>query len=229
MTLGKMFEETAQRFPRKCAIKFQKQKISYREMRGMVNRTAHGFLALGLQKGDRVGILAENCPEYIITYFAVLEFGGIAVPINNFLTGNEVKYIIDNCEVKVLVTAKKFLRALQPVLPRIESLRHVIIINDPEQKAYMSFAQLQESRSSEPVQADISPKDLAVFIYTSGTTGHPKGAMLSHSNLVSNTKSSAEVFRVVPKDKFLLFLPMFHSFTFTTCVLLPVIAGATII
>ena len=229
MTLGKMLEDSAQRFPRKCAIKFQKRKISYRELNEAANKAAHGLLALGLSKGDRIGILCENCPEYIISYFATLKFGGVAVPINSFLTGNEVKYIVDNCGIKVLVTSKKFLRTLQPVLGQMESIKRLVVINDPDQSEHMTFQALSQSGSSENVIADVSPDDLAVFIYTSGTTGHPKGAMLSHGNLVSNAEDSSEVFKVVPKDKFLLFLPMFHSFTFTTCVLLPILSGSTII
>ena len=229
MTLGTMLEETAQRFPRKCAVKFQKKKISYRGLNESVNKAAHGLAALGLNKGDRIGILSDNCPEYIMTYFAILKFGGIAVPINSFLTGKEIKYIVDDCGIKVLFTSKKFLRTLQSVLPQMGSLKRVIVINDPDQTEHMSFEQLLESGSAENIQADISLDDLAVFIYTSGTTGHPKGAMLSHNNLFTNTQDAAETFQVVPKDKFLLFLPMFHSFTFTTCVLLPLIQGSTII
>ncbi|PIE28999.1 long-chain fatty acid--CoA ligase [candidate division KSB3 bacterium] len=229
MTVGKMLEESAQRFPRKCAIKFQKRKISYRELHELSHRAAHGLLALGLSKGDRVGIFSDNCPEYIISYFAALAFGGVAVPINSFLTGNEVKYIVDNCGIKVLVTSKRFLRTLQPVLQQMESLKRVIVIDGPDQSEHMAFATLLQSSRTEPPCHDLSSDDLAVFIYTSGTTGHPKGAMLSHGNLVSNTEDSLEVFNVVPKDKFLLFLPMFHSFTFTTCVLLPILSGSTIV
>ncbi|MCP4397087.1 MAG: long-chain fatty acid--CoA ligase [bacterium] len=229
MTLGKMLEDSAQRYPRKCAIKFQKQKISFSELNETANRVAGGLLALGLSKGDRVGIFSDNCPEYIISYFATLKFGGIVVPVNSFLTGNEVKFIVDNCGIKVLMTSKKFLRTLQPVLDQMESIKRVIVLNDPEQSEHMPFEMLSQSGASENVVADVSPDDLAVFIYTSGTTGHPKGAMLSHGNLSSNTQDAVELFKVVPKDKFLLFLPMFHSFTFTVCVLLPIMVGSTII
>ena len=229
MTLGKMLEDAVQRNPRKCAIKFNKRKISYRELNESVNKAAHGLISLGLQKGDRIGILSENCPEYIMTYFAALKFGGIAVPINSFLTGNEIKYIVDNCQIKVLVASKKFLRTIQPVLPQMESLVKVIVINDPEQTEHMSFTALMESGSPENVQADVSEEDLAVFIYTSGTTGHPKGAMLSHFNLVSNANGSTQATHFSEKDKVLLFLPMFHSFTFTVCVLTPIRNAATII
>lgn len=229
MTLGKMLEDTAQRAPRKCAIKFQKKKITYRELNESVNRAAHGFVSLGLQKGDRVGIFCDNCPEYIMSYLAVSKFGGIVVPINNFLTGNEVKYIANDCQIKVLITSKKFLRTVQPVLPQMESVKHVVVINDPEQKEHTTFAQLLESGSPENIHADVSPDDLAVFIYTSGTTGHPKGAMLSHNNLFSNVRDGCQAINIVKKDKFLLFLPMFHSFTFTVCVLIPIYASATIV
>lgn len=229
MTLGKMLEETAQRFPRKCAIKFEKRKISYQELNTSVNKASHSLLTLGLEKGDRVGILSDNCPEYIISYFAILKFGGIAVPINSFLTGNEIKYIVNDCQIKVLITSKKFLRTIQPVVSQMPSIVKIIVINEAGQNEHMSFESLLASGKPENVQAEIEEHDLAVFIYTSGTTGHPKGAMLSHYNLFMNVVDCVQVFKVVPKDKFLLFLPMFHSFTFTVCVLLPLKAGSTII
>lgn len=229
MTLGKMLEESAQRYPRRCAIKFQKRKISYQELNESVNRVSHGFVASGLQKADRVGIFCENCPEYIITYFSVLKLGGIAVPINSFLTGNEVKYIANDCQIKVLVTSKKFLRTVQPVLSQMESVKHVIVVGDSEQTEHTSFDTFLESGSPENIQADVLADDLAVFIYTSGTTGHPKGAMLSHNNLYSNIQGAAEATHFKAKDKLLLFLPMFHSFTFTVCVLTPILLGAMIV
>ena len=229
MTLGKMLEATAQRLPRKCAIKFQKRKITFRELNELVNRAAQGLSKLGLQKSDKVGILSENCPEYVVTYFAALKIGGIAVPINSFLTGREIKYIVDNCQIKILVTSKKFLRTLQAVLPQMASLTRVIVIDEVEQNDYLAFAALLESGSPENVAADVAPDDVAVFIYTSGTTGHPKGAMLSHRNLYSNANDSSVAMKFFENDKLLLFLPMFHSFTFTVCVLTPILKGATIL
>jgi long-chain acyl-CoA synthetase len=229
MTLGRMLEDTASRMPRKCAIKFQKHKISYRQVNETVNKLAHGFRTLGLEKGDRVGILSENCPEYIFSYFGILKLGGIAVPINSFLTGNEVKYIANDCQIKVLIVSQKFLQTVQPVLSQMPSIRHVVVISDVGQQEHTPFAKLLESGSPENIHADVADDDLAVFIYTSGTTGHPKGAMLTHNNLVSNARDSVTSMFFVSKDKILLFLPIFHSFTFTVCVLVPVYTGATII
>jgi long-chain acyl-CoA synthetase len=229
MTLGSMLEDTARRMPRKCAIKFQKQKIRYRQLNESVNRLAHGCKTLGIEKGDRVGILSENCPEYIISYFAVSRLGGIVVPINSFLTGNEVKYIANDCQIKVLFISTKFLQTVQPVLSQMTSIQHVVVINDSEQREHPSFAKLLESGSPESISIDGAEDDFAVFIYTSGTTGHPKGAMLTHKNLICNAQDSTAAMQITSKDKILLFLPMFHSFTFTVCVLIPVLIGATII
>jgi long-chain acyl-CoA synthetase len=88
---------------------------------------------------------------------------------------------------------------------------------------------LTESGSTENIKADVTDEDLAVFIYTSGTTGHPKGAMLTHKSLISNAQDGSQAIEIVSQDKFLLFLPMFHSFTFTVCVLIPILKGSTIV
>ena len=230
MTLGQMLEATARRLPRKCAIKFSGRKISYHELNESVNSISHNLLALGLKKGDRVGIFSENCPEYIMTYFGALKIGGIAVPINSFLTGNEVKYIVDNCQIQVLVTSSKFLKTLQPVLSQMASIKKLIVIGEERDTAeYLSFATFLKNDNANSPESPVSEDDLAVFIYTSGTTGHPKGAMLTHRNLVCNAQDSAAATDFREKDKILIFLPLFHSFTFTVGVLTPVFLGSTVL
>ncbi len=230
MTLGQMLEATARRLPRKCAIKFSGRKISYHELNESVNSISHNLLALGLKKGDRVGIFSENCPEYIMTYFGALKIGGIAVPINSFLTGNEVKYIVDNCQIQVLVTSSKFLKTLQPVLSQMASIKKLIVIGEERDTAeYLSFATFLKNDNANSPESSVSEDDLAVFIYTSGTTGHPKGAMLTHRNLVCNAQDSAAATDFREKDKILIFLPLFHSFTFTVGVLTPVFLGSTVL
>lgn len=230
MTLGQMLEATAQRLPRKCAIKFSGRKISYNELNESVNKISHNLLSLGLKKGDRVGIFSENCPEYIMTYFGALKIGGIAVPINSFLTGAEVKYIVDNCQIQVLVTSSKFLKTLQPVLSQMSSVKKLIVIGEErDTPEYLAFATLLKNEKANNPESPVSEDDLAVFIYTSGTTGHPKGAMLSHRNLVCNARDSTAATDFRERDKILVFLPLFHSFTFTVGALIPISLGSTII
>ena len=237
MTLGKMLEESAQQFPNKAAIKygqhtfigFGKPTVTFRQLDASANKVARGLQALGIEKGDRIGIFGENCPEYIMAYFGIVKAGGIAVPINSFLTGSEVEYIANDCQVNVLFLSKKFLKTVNPVLAHMTSVKHLVVLDDPEEQEHTPFAQLLNKNTAEPLTLKVDADDLAVFIYTSGTTGHPKGAMLTHRNLVSNAESSIKALKVLEKDKILLFLPMFHSFAFTVCVLLPIRIGASII
>lgn len=236
-TLGKMLAESAQRAPNKAAIKYGKHRVlgfgkpvlTFQQLDASANKVARGLQALGIEKGDRVGIFGENCPEYIMGYFGIAKIGAIAVPINSFLTGSEVEYIANDCELKVLLLSKKFVKSVKPVLDQMTSLKHLVVLDDPDEQEHTPFARLLADNSAEPLDVEVTESDLAVFIYTSGTTGHPKGAMLTHRNLISNVESSIEALKVVKKDKILLFLPMFHSFTFTVCVLLPIRLGATIV
>jgi len=228
MTLGQMLEETVGRHPQRVAIQFNKQKITFRQLNDAVNRASQALLKLEVQEGDKVGILLENKPEYIISYFATLKVGGVVVPLNTFLSGAELAYIMNNCQLKVLVTSEKFLKTIQPVLPQVLSLKYTILVG-VDTGEFLSFSKWVEAEPTTPPGTQVDPESLAVLLYTSGTTGHPKGVMLSHTNLYSNVLSSTQAFKVTQRDRFLLFLPLFHAFTFTVCVLAPVYAGGRII
>ena len=180
----------------------------------MVSLCAGGLKAVGLQAQGRAAILMENCPEYIITYFAILRAGGIAVPINTFLTADEISYILRDSGSKILIYSDGF-------SSHIEKIKGSV----PELTA-LKFNEIPREDTGPSVIFD---SDVAVFLYTSGTTGFPKGAMLTHTNLVSNAEASVKALQVSRRDRFLLFLPLFHSFAFTACVLVPLYSGAGII
>lgn len=228
MTLGQMVEKTAERFPHHIAIKFGKQKITFRQLDEAVNRLSQALLKRDIQEGDKVGILLENKPEYIISYFAILKIGGVVVPLNTFLTGAELAYIMKDCQLKAIITSEKFLQTLQPILPQVLSLKYTIVVGN-DTKEFLSLNRLMETELPVSPGKKLNPENLAVLIYTSGTTGHPKGVMLSHKNLYSNIESCIQAFKFSHKDRFLLFLPLFHAFTFTVCVLAPIYGGARII
>lgn len=228
MTLGQVLEEITKKYPQQIAIKFGKQKITYQQLNRLANRASHALLNLGIQKGDRIGILLENRPEYIISYFSVLQIGGVVVPLNTFLAGAELLYIMNDCQLKVLITSEKFLKTIKPILPQLLSLKYTILVGSPAED-FLVFDKLLEVESEESLKSQMDPENLAVMIYTSGTTGHPKGVMLSHKNLYSNIISCIQAFKVTQKDRFLLFLPLFHAFTFMVCVLVPIYCGTRII
>lgn len=156
----------------------------------------------------------ENCPEYIITYFAILRAGGITVPLNTFLTPDEISYILRDAGTKILIYSDSFSSHIEKIKGSVPGLTALKFDDIPRE---------------ETTPSNLFDSDVAVFLYTSGTTGFPKGAMLTHTNLVSNAEASVKALQVTQRDRFLLFLPLFHSFAFTACVLVPIYSGASII
>jgi len=239
MRLGDALDLSARKKPSKPAIIFQGIKYSYQQLKDMVNRLSGALVEMGVKQGDRIAILLTNSPEYIVSYFAIARIGGVIVPINNFLKGDEIQYILNDCKVTCFITSKDYLEKLKDVLPDLKFIRHIISIQDepeifpfPQKDTGISFHLLPKLLEKDPllvVERNIAPDNLAVIIYTSGTTGFPKGAMLTHQNLISNAISCLKAIKVVEKDRFLLFLPMFHSFTQLVCIVLPVYNANTII
>ncbi|MBI5739303.1 MAG: long-chain fatty acid--CoA ligase [Nitrospirae bacterium] len=214
MTLSKLLSEKAKESPAKTCLKFGGRKITYAGMDDGVSRAAGGLVALGLKAGDRTGILMDNCPEYIVSYFAILRAGGVAVPLNTFLTPEELSFILNDSGCRLLIYGSRFVPYAEILGKQVPGL----IVTD--------FRGIPGGEAG-PSCAD--QDDLAVLLYTSGTTGFPKGAMLTHRNLISNAEACKKVMHLSGRDRILLFLPLFHSFSFTVCVILPIFAGAQII
>lgn len=214
MTLSTLLSNRAKETPEKICIRFEKRRLTYSEIDRLVTLIAGGLSGMGLNPQDRAAILMENCPEYIISYFAILRSGGIAVPINTFLTAQEVSYILRDSGCKFLIYGDKFSSYIETIRTHIPDIKPLMFDEIPEKELA-------------PYQAD--EDEIAVFLYTSGTTGFPKGAMLTHKNLLSNASSCMKVMNLSSRDRVLLFLPLFHAFTFTVCVIVPIYAGSRIV
>ncbi len=216
LTLDKLLTERAAQHSRKICIKFEGRKLSYSELDNLVGLYAGGLRIMGLKNGERVMILMNNCPEYIVAYFAILRAGGVALPVNTFLTPNEISYILRDSECSMLVYGEGFGPHLEKIKNDFPILKAVRCGDIPQERA-------------EPSHTAAADDDVAVLLYTSGTTGFPKGAMLTHRNLISNAEAIMKVVQLSFRDRILLFLPLFHSFSFTVCVILPIYAGAGIV
>ncbi len=227
MTLTEMLEKSIRKYGKRYAILFKKERITYKELGERVDRLASGLMRKGARKGDRIGILLGNCPEFIVSYFAILKMGGIVIPLNNFLKGEELRHTLNDAGVSTLITSKGFMKTVGPLRPRLEELERIIISNKSSISGTVTLEELVTPGISF-IFPEVAETETAVIIYTSGTTGYPKGACLSHNNLISNTISSAEAAQLRPRDNFLLVLPMFHSFTTTVCILVPLYLGAKI-
>lgn len=203
----------------KPALYWARQQYSYRrflEQAGWVAGQLQG--PLGVRPGDRVAIWMRNRPEFVPALFGCFAAGAVAVPVNNFLKPLEVSYLLEDAGVNVLLTdhaADEHLAALLALRPGLRVLRAE---DFPPENSLAGFQPTPRART-----------DLAVLIYTSGTTGKPKGAMLTHGNLLHNVESCRQILQVVEVDRLVLMLPMFHSFMLTVCILLPLMTGGSIV
>ncbi|MFH1259054.1 MAG: long-chain fatty acid--CoA ligase [Elusimicrobiota bacterium] len=248
MLLGKMLEETVKEYPSKVALFFKGKEITYQQLNEQIDFLALALRALGIKKGDKAGIYLRNCPEFVVYYFALAKIGAVAVPINFLLKPDEIKYIFNDSQTVMVLTSPVYLDTIHKVKPELPKLRHIVITGDQEQKDTLLLEKLikatlkgcpteeEEQTTTKNVgqgfslaDKELSDDETVTIIYTSGTTGKPKGAMLTHKNFYANIRSCQQATEVTAKDNFLCLLPMFHSFAWTACVLLPLNIGSKIV
>lgn len=221
MNLAQCLLSSAQSHPDKIAIYYGETRITYRALLGQTLAVSSWLRAtFGIRPGDRVGLWLRNRPEFVPALLGALHAGAIVVPINSFLKPDELGYLVDDAGLTAILSDDAMLKDLHQVLPGRTHVRLGSVDTLPSLPAPDSLDDSGPKRTSE---------DLAMLIYTSGTTGRPKGAMLTHGNLLHNVESCRKILEVVELDRFILLLPMFHSFMLTVCVLLPVATAGSIV
>ncbi len=243
-TLPELFLQAIERHDRPDLMRYKAggdwAKIPAREFREEVELAAHGLIDLGIQAGDRIALLSENRPGWALADLATLSVGAWVVPIYTSLPPDEVQYILEDSGARACVvsTAPQLAKVLE-VRDRCPSLSWVISLEpvDREEERLLTARQLvergREARASRPAAVDerragIQPEETATILYTSGTTGRPKGVMLSHRNLVTNTIDALESLEITPSDLHLSWLPLSHSFERTAGYYIMLHAGVSI-
>lgn len=211
----------------KTAVIQGQRKVCYGEINQGVSRLASFLLKSGIRPGDRVGILSENSPEYIISYLGIQKAGGISVDINHQYSAHEVKKILDNCLASILLVENKYFKVAVETLKGAPFVKTVIIIASQNKgllpvltmrekiSAHIDLFILEDIIRNDDVSGrfpELSGKDIASIIYTSGTTGEPKGVMLSHENFISNADSIIEYLHLTEDDKAMVVLPFCYSY-----------------
>ena len=228
MTIATMVEAVVARYGRKKCLTYERHNYTYKVVNQKANQVAHGLHRLGVTRGSRVGLLLSNCPEYIFTYLGVIKLGGMNVPMNTFLSPEETQFILNDCEMSVVVTEPKFYQTLKPLLPQLPYLKHIILL-EADVPGTIPFQQFEREAIANPAWEPPHNADIAAIHYTSGTTGHPKGAMLSHKNLLAAIDSNTDVIKISERDRIIVFLPLFHVFSFVVCILATFSHGTRII
>ena len=186
MNVSQLLTKSAKTFPENLALVHGPKSLTYAQFNARVNRLANALCRLGIQQGDNVAILQYNYPETLESIFACFKVGCGAVPINFRLHPNEFAFIIDHSEAKAVILSPEFNEAIIGIRERIPNVRHLITLSCA-QGEILDYEELLPVESDQFRDADVQPDDLAWLFYTSGTTGMPKGAMLTHRNLIATT------------------------------------------
>ncbi|MFM0137035.1 AMP-binding protein [Caballeronia grimmiae] len=255
-TVSRFLLETVERFPDRPAVVFREQGIrwTWREFAHEVDVLASGLLALGLKAGDRVGIWSPNRVEWLLTQFATARMGAVLVNINPAYRLAELEYALNKVGCKAIVAAEqfkssKYLEMLQTLAPeladaepnalhaaRLPELRAVIRMGAAVTPGMLNFEDVMakgraavDTANLDALEAKLAPDDAINIQFTSGTTGNPKGATLTHRNIVNNARYIAMAMRLTEEDSLCIPVPLYHCFGMVLAVLACVSTGAAMI
>jgi acyl-CoA synthetase (AMP-forming)/AMP-acid ligase II len=252
-TIPRLVRGAAERFGDRSAIEDGETTLSFTELAESSLRAARSFRALGLEPGDRVAIWAPNIHEWIVSAIGAQSAGGVLVPINTRLKGEEAGYILARSRARVLCTVGEFLETDYPALLRralggaerrrpiasLPDLERIVLLRPGGEGAAdgttLAWPELLELSSKVPRDealrraASVSPDDLSDILFTSGTTGHPKGVMTTHGQNLRCFWTWSEIVGLREGDRYLVVNPFFHGFGYKAGWLSALMRGATVI
>ncbi len=253
--IGQVLDDTADKYPERDAlvVKHENRRFTYRQLKQEVELAARGLLSLGIKKGDRIGIWSTNSSEWVITQFATAKIGAILVNINPLNRAFELKHVLQQSECQTLLLIDGFRDAnyvsiLREICPELESsipgdlqsknlpdLRTIVFIGTSAATGMFSWEELLRRGQTTSLdelrqrESELEFDDPINIQYTSGTTGLPKGAMLSHHNIVNNAQFIAAALRLSSEDRLCIPVPFYHCFGMVLGNMACVVSGATMI
>jgi malonyl-CoA/methylmalonyl-CoA synthetase len=227
MSFLNTFTDNARSYPDKVALEFidpPLQRVTYAELDELVGRTASYLQSLGLQPGDRVALQLSKCLEFILLHLATMQLGAISLPLNLAYPPDELKYFLEDSGAKLFFALDSSKDKIQTILPELPDLQECIFLNPSKPDEFLSLITNYQSPHGLPLRGlrdtflenhselldHQANDDTAIIIYTSGTTGRPKGAEITHGNLISNLQSLHVAWGWRPDDILLHILPIFH-------------------
>jgi long-chain acyl-CoA synthetase len=260
ITLPELLERTAAKSPDATALIYFGTTISYEQLQDQVNRLAAGLQALGVAKGDRVALMMPNCPQFVISYFGALRAGAIVTATSSMYTAREVAHQWNDAGVKVVIADRRLFPVIRPALPHLASAPQ-IVLTGLRQYFPQPFSRLCSSLqvaadqecpkaprpatrrptmhrweeilglSAVPSPSGLTTADIACLQYTGGTTGTSKGAMLTHTNLVTNACQALEWLTpgTTGPEVMIAALPLFHIYAMTCVMIASVLAGGSMV
>lgn len=211
MVLGDLLRSMARRSPDGLGVVFEGKSFSWKEVNERVNRLGNALLSLGLRKGDKLAILAQNSHRYAETYFALAKTGLVAVPIGWQSAAPEAAFILNHSEAKAVVADNEYLPLIDSISSQLSSVKHVIGMGEGKADGLDFENMLNSSPASEPA-VEVFPDDVRALGYTSGTTGTPKGCIVTHAQTLAGL-ANCLIEMPIPRERpTLLTIPFFTGF-----------------
>ncbi len=211
IALWEFLAQSSKKLPHQTAVIHNNQRIIYSELDLRSQKFALALDQLGVNKGDRVALFLHNVPEFIISYYGALRQGAVIVPMNPLIKEEEFNTIFSSTLPKILVLDETLFSVATPSLNEFSQVNTISVGSKEEPEGNQSFNSLLTRQEGQLEQVEIDPNDLAVIQYTGGTTGVPKGAMLSHRNLVANALQNCVWFNWTDQEVVMGTLPLYHS------------------
>ena len=227
MSLGQMLEESCRRYADNVCIVYDGTYLTYEALNRYVNALANGLRNLSIQKGDKVAVMLPNCPEFVISYFAIQKIGAVAVTLNILSTSYELRHLLGNSDSKCLITETHLAKRYEEIRSGVPLCSNIITTSGLETDS--SFCDVIKKSSSNLKIPEIADDDPAVIIYTAGLTGKPLGAVLTHGNLLSQSELLRSIYHSTEKEKGMAVIPLFHAFGAVANMLAPIRIGASVV
>ncbi|HIG09905.1 MAG TPA: long-chain fatty acid--CoA ligase, partial [Alphaproteobacteria bacterium] len=239
LNLAAALEYSSNTNPNDPALYFSRKMITYKEVNIMANKIANGLKQSGIKRGDRVALCCPNIPQFIFAYFGILKAGCVVLPFNVLLKNNEIEFILDNSQASAIIcfegTAElSIAKEVKEAFEKAKTCKKMWVIKSLDNftldgDAICDFSLLSNSEENDFETVQCSSEDTAIILYTSGTTGKPKGAELTHANILLNTFICKDLIKLTNSDKVIMSLPLFHIYGQVVMMFSAILSGASLI
>ena len=239
LTIGKLLDVVTSLYPNVEAAIFDHLRKTWTQFKEDVDKFALGLLNLGIKKGEKAGVWALNIYEWMVAWFALPKIGMVLIPMDHWYQDNEAEFVLNHSESVACICTSNYVKRLNGFRGNVPLVRHVILMDEPSplpeaeglttMKTIMNLELNSENKAKlEKAQEAVDKHDVTFILYTSGTTGVPKGAMLTHFNIIKNCVATANVLACSPQDKYLIPVPFSHCFGCVLGITLATLTGSPI-
>jgi acyl-CoA synthetase (AMP-forming)/AMP-acid ligase II len=193
--------------PERDCVVFEGKRFTYAKINDRVNQVAHVLDGLGVRKGDRIGMLSVNCNQHVEAYFATAKLGGIFTPLNYRSKAEELEYMINRAEIKILFVGNRYLDLIHSIRAQLPKVEHIISI---EGNGKGDYEALISQQPTDEIMTEIADDDTTILLFTSGTTGRPKAVPLTHSAFVVFVLENVEPANPDIEERNILTVPLYH-------------------